>query len=85
MGAYTSKTAEAIVKSLDRFKKKYEKEKLKAIASGEQVAKERQLKVSDYEFDIASDVEIPSELRAILDTTFETFRKTDVKFLSRRR
>nr|DAH95321.1 MAG TPA: hypothetical protein [Caudoviricetes sp.] len=82
LGAYTSKTAEAIVKSLDRFKKKYEKEKLKAIASGEQVAKERQLKVSGYEFDIASDVEIPSELRAILDTTFETFRKTDVKFLS---
>lgn len=82
LGAYTSKTAEAIVKSLDRFKKKYEKEKLKAIASGEQVTKERQLKVSGYEFDIASDVEIPSELRAILDTTFETFRKTDVKFLS---
>lgn len=82
LGVYTSKTAENIAKSLKRWQQKYEKERLKVISAGEKVAEAKQLRVSDHVFDIQSTVEIPSELRAILDTTFDTFKKTEVKYLS---
>lgn len=82
LGVYTSKAAENIAKSLKRWQQKYERERLKAISAGEKVAEAKQLRVSDHVFDIQSTVEIPSELRAILDTTFDTFKKTEVKYLS---
>lgn len=84
-GVYESKTTEKIVKSLQYWRKRAKNKsvaKYREQAKGNREYKAQELKFNNNEFVIDSTIEIPVQLKKILDTTFDEFAKTDVKYLT---
>lgn len=84
-GVYESKTTEKIVKSLQYWRKRAKNKsvaKYREQARGNREYKAQELKFDNNEFIIDSTIEIPVQLKKILDTTFDEFAKTDVKYLT---
>lgn len=84
-GVYTTKTTAKIKKSLDYWRRRAKNvsvQKLRDQANGRRTYSQQELKFSNTEFVIDSTIEIPVQLKKILDTTFEQFAKTDVQYLT---
>lgn len=81
-GAYASKTANQIVKQLNKWKQRYSREKERRLKTEQKLSTTKEVYLGNHEFVIDSSIDIPSELKAILDTSFDTFSKTNVKYLS---
>lgn len=85
-GKYESQTTAKILKSLEYWRKRA---KSKTVQQYRDQAKgkasyntEQTLKFSELEYTIDSTAEIPVPLKHMLDTTFETFAKTNVQYLT---
>lgn len=84
-GIYASKTAAKIAKSLEYWRnraKAKSTEELRSQAKGQRTYSEQKIIFDNVEFTIDSTIEIPPVLKKILDTSFERFAKTNVKFLT---
>lgn len=84
-GIYASKTAAKIAKSLEYWRnraKAKSTEELRNQAKGQRNYTEQKLIFDNVEFVIDSTIEIPPVLKKILDTSFEQFAKTNVKYLT---
>lgn len=85
-GKYESQTTAKILKSLEYWRQRAKSKTIQQYrdqANGKANYKtEQTLKFSELEYTIDSTAEIPVPLKHMLDTTFETFAKTDVKYLT---
>lgn len=80
-GVFSLKDFEKLKKKLEITQRKLEAEKAKRATAGPKII-EKTVILNDREFILDTTLEMPPELRRILDTTFEKFYKTDVKFLT---
>ena len=85
-GKYESQTTAKILKSLEYWRKRAKSKTVQQYrdqAKGKANYKtEQTLKFSELEYTIDSTAEIPVPLKHMLDTTFETFAKTNVQYLT---
>ena len=85
-GKYESQTTAKILKSLEYWRKRAKSKTVQQYrdqANGKANYKtEQTLKFSELEYTIDSTAEIPVPLKHMLDTTFETFAKTNVQYLT---
>lgn len=84
-GDFKNKTRAEMTRQLDKAKEQLAKEKGRRIlAEGKRKVeiRERTIVLNDKEFDITSDVDIPTSLKDILDTTFDEFSKAETTHLT---
>lgn len=84
-GIYASKTAAKIAQSLEYWRKRAKAKSVQELrnqANGQRNYAEQKLIFDNVEFVIDSTIEIPPVLKKILDTSFEQFAKTNVKYLT---